>query len=65
VSYDTIRNSFLFHAARIAARVYLAIGNARRGQIKRRLPRHYRDEFEEFINVLHTDYFYNGNYPAN
>jgi len=62
-----IRNSFnsLFHAARIAAMVYLAIGNARWGQIKRRLPRHYRDEFEEFINVLHIDYFYNGNYPAN
>ena len=45
--------------------VYLAVGNARWGQIKRRLPRHYRDEFEEFINVLHIDYFYNGNYPAN
>ena len=62
-----IRNSFnsLFHAARIAAMVYLAMGNARWGQIKRRLPRHYRDEFEEFINVLHIDYFYNGNYPAN
>ena len=35
------------------------------GTNKRRLPRHYRDEFEEFINVLHIDYFYNGNYPAN
>ena len=44
---------------------YLAIENARRGGIKKRLPRHYRDEFEEFINVLHIDYFYNGNYPAN
>ena len=61
-----IRNCFnsLFHAARIAAMVHLAIGNARWGQIKRRLPRAYRDEFEEFINVLHIDYFYNGNYPA-
>ena len=62
-----IRNSFnsLFHAARIAAMVYLAIGNARWGQIKRRLPQPYRNEFEEFINTLHIDYFYNGNYPAN
>jgi len=62
-----IRNSFnsLFHAARIAAMVYLAIGNARWGQIKRRLPQPYRNEFEEFFNTLHIDYFYNGNYPAN
>ena len=62
-----IRNSFnsLFHAARIAAMVYLAIGNARWGQIKRRLPQPYRNEFEEFINTLHIDYFYNGNYPSN
>ena len=62
-----IRNSFnsLFHAARIAGMVYLAIGNARWGQIKRRLPQPYRNEFEEFINTLHIDYFYNGNYPSN
>ena len=62
-----IRNCFnsLFHAARIAAMVYLAIGNARWGQIKRRLPGLYRAKFEEFINVLHIDYFYNGNYPEN
>jgi len=60
----TASNS-LFHAARLATMSYLAIENARRGGIKKRLPRHYRDEFEEFINVLHIDYFYNGNYPAN
>jgi len=62
-----IRNSFnsLFHAARIAAMSYLAIENARWGGIKRRLPQPYRNEFEEFINVLHIDYFYNGNYPEN
>jgi len=44
---------------------YLATENTRWGGIRRRLPRHYRDEFEGFINVLHIDYFYNGNYPAN
>ena len=62
-----IRNSFnsLFHAARIAAMSYLATENARWGRIKRRLPQPYRNEFEEFINTLHIDYFYNGNYPAN
>ena len=62
-----IRNSFnsLFHAARIAAMSYLATENARWGRIKRRLPQPYRNEFEEFINTLHIDYFYNGNYPVN
>ena len=62
-----IRNSFnsLFHAARIAVMSYLATENARWGGIKRRLPQLYRAEFEEFINTLHIDYFYNGNYPAN
>jgi len=62
-----IRNSFnsLFHAARLAAMSYLATENARWGSIKRRLPQPYRNEFEEFINTLHIDYFYNGNYPAN
>jgi len=29
------------------------------------LPQPYRNEFEEFINTLHVDYFYNGNYPEN
>ena len=35
------------------------------GDIKRKLPQPYRNEFEEFINTLHIDYFYNGNYPEN
>jgi len=62
-----IRTAFnsLFHAARIAAMSYLATENARWGRIKRRLLQPYRNEFEEFINTLHIDYFYNGNYPAN
>jgi len=62
-----IRNSFnsLFHAARLAAMSYLATENARWGGIKRRLPQPYRNEFEEFINTLHIDYFYSGNYPEN
>jgi len=43
---------------------YLATENARWGGIKRRLLQLYRAEFEEFINRLHIDYFYNGNYPG-
>jgi len=63
----SIRVAFngLFHAARLAAMSYLATENARWGGIKRRLPQPYRNEFEEFINTLHIDYFYNGNYPEN
>jgi len=62
-----IRTAFnsLFHAARLAAMSYLATENTRWGGIKRRLPLPYKKEFEEFINTLHVDYFYNGNYPAN
>ena len=60
-----IRTAFneLFHGSRVAAMVYLSMENTRWGQIKRRLPQPYRSEFEEFINTLHVDYFYNGNYP--
>ena len=60
----SIRVAFngLFHAARVAAMTYLAV-EKRWGRLKRRLP--YKEEFESFINVLHIDYFYNGNYPAN
>lgn len=63
----SIRLAFnrLFDAARIAVMAYLATEDTRWGRTKRMLPQHYRDEFEEFINTLHIDYFYNGNYPDN
>jgi len=63
----SIRVAFngLFHAARVAAMSYLAIENSRWGRLKRRLLSPYKEEFESFINDLHIDYFYNGNYPAN
>jgi len=60
-----IREAFdaLFHAARIASMVYLSLDISRWGLIKRRLPDPYRNRFEEFIDVLHVKYFYNGDYP--
>jgi len=63
----SIRVAFngLFHAARVAAMTYLAVENSRWGRLKRRLLSPYKEEFESFINVLHIDYFYNGNYPEN
>jgi len=62
-----IRNAFneLFHAARIASMVYLAIVNTRWSRIKRELPSPYKEEFREIIDTLHIDYFYSGNYPEN
>jgi len=63
----SIRLAFnrLFDAARIAVMAYLATEDTRWGRTKRRLPQPHKKEFEEFINVLHIDYFYNGNYPEN
>jgi hypothetical protein len=53
----------LFHAARIASMVYLSTEISRWGFIKRELPEPYKTNFSEFINTLHINYFYNGNYP--
>lgn len=53
----------LFHAARIASMVYLSIDVGRWGLIKRGLPEPFKKNFNEFIRVLHIDFFYNGNYP--
>jgi len=49
----------------IAVMAYLATEDTRWGRTKRRLPKLYRKEFEEFINTLQIEYFYNGNYPEN
>jgi len=53
----------LFHAARMASMTYLSTEVSR--LIKRALPEPYRSEFKEFIDVLHIEYFYHGNYPKN
>jgi len=53
----------LFHAARIAAMTYLSTEVARWGLLRRMLPEPYNRQFREFINVLHIEYFYNGEYP--
>ena len=61
----SIREAFdsLFHAAKIASMVYLSIEVSRRGLIKKELPEPYKNKFNEFINILHIKYFYNGEYP--
>ena len=53
----------LFHAVRIASMTYLSTEVSKWGLIRRMLPEPYRSEFREFIDVLHIEYFYNGNYP--
>jgi len=55
----------LFHAARIASMTFLSTEVSRWGLIKRALPEPYKSEFKEFIDVLHIEYFYHGNYPKN
>jgi len=60
-----IRDAFdkLFDAARIASMTYLATENTRWGRMKGRLPTNYRKAFNQFVDRLHIDYFYHGNYP--
>jgi hypothetical protein len=62
-SHIRIAFNQLFHAARLASMVYIGTEKGRWGKIKSELPNRYRDEFQEFIDTLHIDYFYNGNYP--
>lgn len=60
-----IRDAFnaLFHAARLAAMTYLSTEEGRWGQLRRSLPQPYREKFRGYIDTLHVDYFYDGNYP--
>ncbi len=53
----------LFHAARVASMVLLATENTRWGVVRRRLPASYKSRFDEFVDTLHINYFYHGNYP--
>ncbi|MGC8949008.1 MAG: nucleotidyltransferase domain-containing protein [Thermoprotei archaeon] len=60
-----IREAFdtLFHASRIASMVYLSTNISRWGFIRRELIEPYKAIFNNFINILHIKYFYNGEYP--
>jgi predicted nucleotidyltransferase len=53
----------LFHASRLAAMAYLSTDVTRWGKMKKQLPDEYRQDLDEFIRVLHVQYFYNGSYP--
>ena len=60
-----IRTAFngLFHSARVASMAYLSTEVTRWGRVKRALPTPHKEEFDEFVRVLHIQYFYEGNYP--
>jgi len=60
-----IRGAFdaLFHASRIASMVYLSVNVGRWGFIRKELPEQHKTMFNNFINILHVKYFYNGEYP--
>lgn len=53
----------LFDAARSAAMTYLSTEETRWGELRRALPAPHAKAFREFVNVLHVEYFYHGNYP--
>lgn len=59
------RNAFneLAHAARTASLVYLAKERLGWEGIKDGLPAKYRREFQQYFEILHVQYFYEGNYP--
>jgi len=60
-----LRDAFnaLFHAARLAAMTYLSTEQARWGRLRRSLPQPYRGQFKKYIDTLHVEYFYDGDYP--
>jgi hypothetical protein len=53
----------LFHATRIASMVYLSTEVRRWGTIRKGLEEPYRTAFNNFVEILHIKYFYNGEYP--
>jgi len=53
----------LFHAARHAAMTFLATQESRWGELRRALPAPFAERFRLFINTLHVQYSYEGNYP--
>jgi hypothetical protein len=54
----------LFHASRLAVMTYLSTEESRWGRLKRELPQPYQEQFREYIDTLHVDYFYRGKYPT-
>lgn len=60
-----LRDAFnkLFDAARIASMTYLATEDTSWGRMKGKLLTNYRKAFNQFVDRLHIDYFYHGNYP--
>jgi hypothetical protein len=60
-----VRETFdaLFHAVRIASMVYLSTEVGGWESIRRGLEEPYRTTFNNFLEVLHIKYFYNGEYP--
>ncbi len=55
----------LFDASRYAAMAFLSTANSRWGQLRHALPHPFNEQFRGFINTLHIQYSYDGNYPSN
>ncbi len=61
--YYRIAFDRLFDASRYAAMAYLNTDNSRWGQLRHALPTPFNDQFRGFINTLHIQFSYDGNYP--
>lgn len=53
----------LFHAARYAAMTFLHTEETRWGRVRRQLPPPFDTRFRDFIETLHVEYGYHGEYP--
>lgn len=61
--YYRIAYDRLFDASRYAAMAFLSTDNSRWGQLRHALPAPFNERFRGFINKLHIQYSYDGNYP--
>ncbi len=67
---DVLRDEFykiafdrLFDAARNAVMAFLNTETSRWGELKKALTKPYNEQFRRFIQTLHIQYSYDGNYP--
>lgn len=53
----------LFDAARYAAMTFLATSETRWGELPKKLPAPFNNQFREFVKFLHVQFSYDGTYP--
>ena len=61
--YYRVAFNRLFDSARLAVMAFLNTENSRWGQLRKALPKPFKDQFRRIVNTLHIQYSYDGNYP--